>query len=212
MPRLSVLIVEDEPLVAEDIAGHLESIGFIVSGIAHSGEDALLKLKTQRPDAVLLDITLDGKMDGVDVAHHINEHYKIPFIFLTSHADKFTVERVKATKPGAYLVKPFDENDLFTSLEMAVSNYLLLHPEAMEMTLEWINGKLKNPLSEREFEILQALKGGKSNAEVAEKLFLSVNTIKTHLQNIYVKMNARNRTEALFILNKFMNQVTTSPS
>jgi len=207
MPRLSILIVEDEPLVAEDIAGHLESIGFIVEGIAHSGEEALKRLEEHRPDAVLLDITLDGKLDGIDVAHHINEHYSIPFIFLTSHADKHTVERVKSTKPGAYLVKPFDENDLFTSLEMAVSNYFLLHPEAVEMTLEWINGKLKNPLSEREFEILKALKGGKSNAEVANSLFLSVNTIKTHLQNIYVKMSARNRTEALFILNQFMNQI-----
>jgi DNA-binding NarL/FixJ family response regulator len=210
MPQLSILIVEDEPLVAEDIAGHLESIGFIVSGIAYSGKDAIQKLQEQRPDAVLLDVTLEGKMDGIDVAHHINEHYKIPFIFLTSHADKFTVERVKATKPGAYLVKPFDENDLFTSLEMAVSNYLLLHPEAKVITLDWINAKLGTPLSEREFEILQALKGGKSNAEVAASLFLSVNTIKTHLQNIYVKMSARNRTEALFILNQFMNQVSAN--
>jgi DNA-binding NarL/FixJ family response regulator len=210
MPRLTVLIVEDEPLVAEDIAGHLESIGFIVDGITHSGEEALAHLENSRPDAVLLDITLEGQMDGVDVAHHINKHFGIPFIFLTSHADKTTVERVKETKPGAYLVKPFDENDLFTSLEMAVSNYLLLHPQRVELTLEWLNERLKNPLSEREFEILTALKGGKSNAQVAEQLFLSVNTIKTHLQNIYVKLGARNRTEALFILNQFLNQVPTS--
>ena len=83
-----ILIVEDEPLVAEDIAGHLESVNFVVSGIAYSGAQALRLLHENTPDAVLLDINLGEAPDGVDVAHAINKLYGIPFVFLTSHSDR----------------------------------------------------------------------------------------------------------------------------
>ncbi|NND94604.1 MAG: response regulator transcription factor [Flavobacteriales bacterium] len=206
MEKVEVLIVEDEPLVAEDIAGHLESLDFTVSAIAHSGEEALEFLSDNEPDVALLDITLAGDIDGIEVAHYINKNNRIPFIFLTSHADRGTIEMVKETRPGGYLVKPFDENDLLTSIEMALSNYLLLHPRSEDLTLEWTNKHLSNPLSDREFDILMAMKSGKTNAELAETLFLSVNTIKTHLQNIYSKMDVKNRTEAMFKINEMLKK------
>ncbi|NNC83686.1 MAG: response regulator transcription factor [Flavobacteriales bacterium] len=205
MKKVEILIVEDEPLVAEDIAGHLEMLDFGIAGIVHSGEEAVDYLKSNDPDAALLDITLAGEMDGIEVAQFINEHNNIPFVFLTSHADRGTIERVKETRPGGYLVKPFDEHDLLTSMEMALNNHLLLHPRSATLTLENTNRHLVDPLSEREFEILLSMKSGKSNAELAEAHFLSINTIKTHLQNIYSKLNARNRTEAMFKVNEILN-------
>ena len=167
-------------------------------------EEAIEYLKEHPVDTVLLDITLSGSMDGVDVAHFINATCPVPFIFLTSHADSSTVQRVKKTRPGGYLVKPFDENDLYTSIEMAMTNYFILHPPKVELSLSWLNERLVNPLSEREFQMLLAVKSGKTNAEVADEANLSVNTVKTHLQNIYSKMDVRNRTEALFRLNELL--------
>lgn len=206
MGNIEIVIVEDEPLVAEDIAGHLEALGFSIAAILHSGEEAIEFLGANDPDAALLDITLSGTVDGVEVAHFINKNNHIPFVFLTSHADRGTIDRVKETKPGGYLVKPFDENDLLTSLELALSNHMLLYPRAQELTLEWTNRHIVAPLSEREFEILKSMKSGKTNSQLAETHFLSVNTIKTHLQNIYSKMDVKNRTEAMFKINQILQQ------
>jgi len=204
MSKVNILIVEDEPLVAEDIAGHLEFLGFGVATIVHSGEDALDYLKTHKPEAALLDITLSGTKDGIEVAQYINENNKIPFVYLTSHADRSTIDRVKSTHPGGYLVKPFDENDLLTCIELALSNHILQTTNNRELTLEQINEQISNPLSEREFEILLEMKSGKTNVALAEALFVSVNTIKSHLQNIYSKMDVRNRTEALFMIDRII--------
>lgn len=205
MDKVNILIVEDEPLVAEDIAGHLEYLGFGVASIVHSGEEAVSYLQEHSPQAALLDITLSGEKDGVEVAEYINEHNRIPFVYLTSHADRGTIDRVKATRPGGYLVKPFDENDLLTCIELALSNHLQQSGVA-ELTLERLNEELANPLSEREFEICMAMKSGKTNVALAEDLFVSVNTIKSHLQNIYSKLDVKNRTEALFLLDKVTYQ------
>jgi DNA-binding NarL/FixJ family response regulator len=209
MSRIKILIVEDEPLIAEDISGHLESLGYEVSGIAHTGQKAIELLQSKPPDAALLDITLGDEMDGLDVAKFINEKVKIPFIFVTSHADRSTIERVKDTRPGGYLVKPFDENDLMATIEIAVSNYLMAHSPAEVFSPDWINSHLDNPLSERELEVLLSMKDGKTNVQLAESLFLSVNTVKTHLKHIYEKLSVSNRTEALFKINQMINSRIT---
>ena len=203
MSKISIMIVEDEPLVAEDIAGHLESIGFHVTGIAYDGKAAIEMLESKKPDACLLDITLGSEPDGVGVAEHINQHYRIPFVFLTSHSDRGTIERVKATRPAGYLLKPFDENDLFTSLEIAVFNHMNARNKTNEFSIEFVNRHLPTPLSEREFEILNLLKEGKTNKEISEAVFLSVNTIKTHLKNIYDKLEVNSRTQVIAKMRNF---------
>ena len=204
MSKVNILIVEDEPLVAEDIAGHLEFLGFGVASIVHSGEEAVEYLKKNSPEAALLDITLSGTKDGIEVAQYINDHNKIPFVYLTSHADRSTIDRVKSTHPGGYLIKPFDENDLLTCIELALSNHIQQTTSKQELTLEQVNEHIESPLSEREFEILLEMKSGKTNVALAETLFVSVNTIKSHLQNIYSKMDVKNRTEALFMIDRIL--------
>ena len=91
MSEVRVLIVEDEPLIAEDIATALANNDFNVSGIAYSMEDALDELKRNLPDLVLLDINLNGGEEGIEIAHEINARYSLPFVFLTSYSDKITL-------------------------------------------------------------------------------------------------------------------------
>ena len=198
--KVSILIVEDDPLIAEDISGHLQALNFSVAGIFHTAETALGGIERHRPDAVLLDIHLGDGPDGISVAHEINNRWDIPFVFLTSYADRRTIEEVKKTIPAGYLVKPFNENDLLASLEIAVFNHMQRRTAAPARTLDDINHMVPTPLTEREFEIVQLLSQGKTNKEISEQLYLSVNTIKTHLLHIFEKLDVKNRTELLFRL------------
>ena len=110
--ELKILIVEDEPLVAEHISTYLNNADFTVCGIAHDDEEARHCLRTQLPDAVILDINLDGNVDGIQLAEFINKQYHLPFLFLTSYADRDTLERAKKVEPWGYIVKPFNEKTL----------------------------------------------------------------------------------------------------
>ena len=119
-------------------------------------------LSSQTFEAALLDITLGGEVDGVMVAEEINKNHQFPFVFLTSHSDRGTLDRVKSTFPSGYLVKPYNEPDLLTSLEIVVSNYVMRNAKK-EFSLELVNEAIPTPLSEREFEMLNLMKDGKTN-------------------------------------------------
>jgi len=112
---LRVLIVEDEPLIAEDLAAMLAEQGHQVCGRAHRASDALGFVQHERPDLVLLDIRLNDVMDGVDVATHL-EKERIPYLYVTSHTDLATMARIGSTKPQGFIRKPFDEDDLRTQI------------------------------------------------------------------------------------------------
>lgn len=193
---IQVLVVEDEPLIAEDIRETLDNIDFSVSAVVYDSSSALEQLESNLPDIALLDVNLDSEMDGIQIADLINEKYHIPFVFLTSYADRDTVDRAKRTRPMGYIVKPFDENDLFTTLEIALFNYSQSLP-AVETTIEDINRKIVGELTQKEFEVLLSLKEGKTNQQMAEEHFISVNTIKTHIKNIYDKLDVNSRTMAV---------------
>ncbi len=123
MGKIKILVVEDELIIADNICDILEELGYEVLEPAVSYTEALETLEREKPDLALLDIQLAGRRDGIDLAWKIRDEYKIPFIFLTSNADPATVERAKKVSPPAYLLKPFDKNDLFTSIEIALYNY-----------------------------------------------------------------------------------------
>ena len=123
MTPIRILIVEDEPIIADDLAYTLEELGYEISGIAHDAADAMTHIALQLPDLVLLDINLEGEIDGIAVAHELQRKQRIPFVFLTSLSDKNTLDRAKVTMPSGYLVKPVNESDLRTTLEVALYNY-----------------------------------------------------------------------------------------
>ncbi|MBC8358463.1 MAG: PAS domain S-box protein [Candidatus Aminicenantes bacterium] len=115
-----ILIVEDERIVSKDIKIRLQRFGYTVSGIAFSGEDAVKKAEELHPDLVLMDIVLEGKMNGINAAEIIRSRFNIPIVYLTAYSDKSTLERAKKTEPFGYILKPFDDRDLSTTIEVAL--------------------------------------------------------------------------------------------
>ncbi|UXP31547.1 response regulator [Reichenbachiella agarivorans] len=121
MSELRVLIVEDELIIARDLQDILKSQGHQVIGIARTAQKALEILKQETPDLILLDIYIKGEQDGIWVAKYLNDHYEIPFLFITSHSDPSTLEEAMQTQPCGYLLKPFEEDDVKVSVQMAVT-------------------------------------------------------------------------------------------
>jgi hypothetical protein len=123
MNKTRILVVEDESIVAKDIQKTLEKLGYEVPATASSAASAYEKLEQIEPDLVFLDIKLKGEEDGIHIAGHIKEKYDIPVIFLTSYVDQETLDRAKVTEPYGYIVKPFNESDLKTTVEMALFKF-----------------------------------------------------------------------------------------
>ncbi len=116
----SVLIVEDENIVALDLKTRLQTLGYEIAGVVPSGEEAVRIAEHQRPDILLMDIRLKGRLDGIETAERITRELDIPVVYLTAYADEQTLERAKLTEPYGYILKPFDERELQTTLSMAL--------------------------------------------------------------------------------------------
>ncbi len=124
MPSPRIMIVEDEFIVALDIRTRLEDLGYDVPAVASSGEEAVAKANELRPDLILMDIMLRGQMDGIEASREIRRRLNIPCIFLTAHADNATLQRAKATGPFGYIIKPFEQKELRSSIEIALFKHL----------------------------------------------------------------------------------------
>lgn len=197
------LVVEDDPLVADDLSLCIQDLGYQVIGPANDFATARQLLEERLPDLVFLDIDLGGEETGIDVASLINREYKIPFIFLTAFSDQQTLEEVKDQYPAGFVLKPFDENRLRAAIQIAFHNYYSII--RFHLTgLDRLNKALVEPLTRRETELLQLLCSGKSNQELANALFVSINTVKTHLKNLYLKLDVGNRAEAIIRVQHWM--------
>jgi PAS domain S-box-containing protein len=136
MEPASILIVEDEPVVAKDIQLSLQRLGYRVPATATSGEDAIRKAGDTHPDLILMDIVLKGNMDGVETASRIQRKQDVPVIYLTAYADDHTLERAKVTSPAGYMLKPYQANELRTTIELAL--HRARHDRHMRDSLRWI--------------------------------------------------------------------------
>ncbi len=116
----NIFIVEDERIVAEDLKVMLERLGYKIVGSAVSGKEAIEKVEATKPNLVLMDIRIQGPLDGIDVAEHIYAHHDIPVVYLTAYADETTVDRAKGTLASGYILKPFEERGLKTTIELAL--------------------------------------------------------------------------------------------
>ncbi|WP_046245379.1 LytR/AlgR family response regulator transcription factor [Hymenobacter terrenus] len=128
-----ILIVEDEFIIAEHLRSIVEGLGHEVVGVADHATDALKLLRSlpMMPTVALLDITLRGELDGIDLAGRLRAEFGLPFVFVTSLADAATVARAKQAHPRGYLVKPFDEHEVFVALEMALAEAPAPSPPAL---------------------------------------------------------------------------------
>ncbi|MEM7368502.1 MAG: response regulator transcription factor [Bacteroidota bacterium] len=201
MNSTKILIVEDDVFIAQDIQEYLANMQYAVSGIAYDAEDAMKELSGNPPNLVLLDIHLGEGKSGIDIAIMLRDVYQIPFIFLTSYANKATLEEAKQTRPLGYIVKPFDEKDLFTTIEIALYNHAQRWKNPT-WHVEGINQKFRTDFTPKEVEILQDVFEGKTNRQLCEKHHVSLNTIKSHVKNIYEKLDVHSRSEAMAKIRK----------
>jgi response regulator RpfG family c-di-GMP phosphodiesterase len=120
-----IMVVEDEWIVAHQLCNDLKELGYRVCSTAATGDEAIRNVGEDRPDLILMDIVLKGKMDGIEAADRITSQFDIPIIYLTSFTNKEYIERAKQTKPFSYLVKPFKKKELYANIEMALHKHRL---------------------------------------------------------------------------------------
>ncbi len=124
-----ILIVEDEPIIAADLEDRLQEMGYEVAQQCTSGEEALAFLEQETVDLILMDVQLEGQLNGIETAQKILEKQKTPLIYLTSNADDATFNKAKNTQPAAFLSKPFRGKDLLHAIELAISRAATPVPE-----------------------------------------------------------------------------------
>lgn len=168
MGKINVLVVEDESIVSKDIQNSLIKLGYGVAGSASTGEKAIELASNTQPDIILMDIMLKGEMNGIQAAEQIRNQLRIPIIFLTAYADSATLSKAKVAEPYGYIIKPFKEIDLHTSIEMAIYKH----------------GKEQEVLKERDF--LHSIVENKDTTN-SDSIFIKANSklIKLNKSNIY---------------------------
>lgn len=194
MSLANILVVEDDPTIAIDIRFNLEDNNYTVVNVLHAAEQAVQLLDKVNVDLILLDINLDGEMTGIELAEIVNQKFQVPFIFLTSYSDKSTLEKASHTFPAGYIVKPFKENDLAPAIQMALARH---SAESTIASFAMINKKLVHKITNSEYDIIHLIWQGKSNLEIAEQKFISKNTLKSHIRNIYSKLNVHSKPELI---------------
>lgn len=159
MSNIKTLIVEDELIIAEDMKGMLQEMQHDVIGIASDCAEAEEILNREIPDIALIDIHLRGGDDGISLAQSIRNKIDIPIIFITSYSDKATVDRAKHVRPNGYIVKPFEKEDLYTAIEIAVFNYATIQkPDSAEGSEDSGNVVIKDSIFIRKDYMLIKIK------------------------------------------------------
>ena len=197
---IKILIVEDNVIIADDMQSMLEEIGYEVVDNVIVYEQAIEVLKNNHVDLVLIDIILASDKTGIDLGKHIRQNYNIPFIFVTSNSDKATVENAKTVKPDGYLVKPFEQQDLYTSIEIALSNFNYSKKEA-STEIDGSGGEsftsnsvLKDSIFVKKQHLYYRIQFGDIQFIKADNVYLEVNTVdkkflvRSHLKDYLEKL------------------------
>ncbi|MDX1328305.1 MAG: response regulator [Arenibacter sp.] len=196
---MRILIVEDNVIIADDMQSMLEEIGYAIVDNVIVYEQAVEVLKTKEVDLVLIDIILASDKTGIDLGKHIRDNYDIPFIFVTSNSDRATVENAKSVKPNGYLVKPFEQQDLYTAIEIALSNFISVAKTGNDAKVEEEDEVISNTVLKDsifvkkqhlyyriQFEDIQYIKADNVYLEVntVDKKFLVRSPLKDYLEKL----------------------------
>lgn len=180
---IRILIVEDNVIIADDMQSMLEEIGYEIVDNVIVYEQAERVLKAEQVDLVLIDIILASDKTGIDLGKHIRENYDIPFIFVTSNSDRATVENAKTVKPNGYLVKPFEQQDLYTSIEIALSNFTYgagktaAEGSMGDEDVPLSNSVLKDSIFVKKQHLYYRIQFGDIQFIKADNVYLEVNTV-----------------------------------
>ena len=193
--KLPILIIEDELITASAIEELLTEEEYDLIGIA---KDAVTALKLCSESAtpvslILCDINIKGTMQGPELAAVLKEKYKCEIIFLTAHSDTKTLTEAFKNDPVMYVVKPYTDKQLLVALQMAFHKIYTSHKTDDRQLLQ---------LTEREKEITQMVAEGMSSKQVASKLVISIETVKTHRRHILQKNNLNNFSQLIYLMNK----------
>jgi DNA-binding NarL/FixJ family response regulator len=192
-----ILIVEDDPLIAMDLQGIVERAGYGDVRLAYNMQEARKAFEDLESGFVFLDINLDQRHGGTELAKEIREKYPFPFAFVTANTDDDTLEQVQQSRPAGFIVKPFDEKEILAVLKIglfALKNQTSSAPK--KIGIELIQNRFPS-LSESESKMLLGIYQAKTNKEIADSVFLSVNTVKSHLKTLYLKLGVNSRVEAV---------------
>lgn len=150
MAKARIMVVEDEAITVKDLQMTLQELGYEVPAVASTEKEAVQKAEEHKPDLVLMDIALDGEMDGIKAADQIRKRFDIPVVYLTAHADERTLESAKVTEPFGYIVKPFNDKELLSNIEMALYKHGV--DKKLRENLDF-QERLNKQLLQREFRI-----------------------------------------------------------
>ncbi|MBR9917082.1 response regulator transcription factor [bacterium] len=155
--KMKIMIVEDDPIIAEDLQAYMSEFGYEGLNPVSDANSALKLFKSEDPDLCLLDVHLGSEIDGIQLANMISDLKRVPIVFLTAFNDRDTIDRIKATGASAYLVKPVDERNLQTSIELAISNFYSKKKDAAkeqkeEQHIDRIFIKIKDRLTRFDLE------------------------------------------------------------
>ena len=180
MAKKRVMVVEDESITAMRIQRSLEKMGYGVTATVFSGEEAITKAASDKPDLVLMDIVLSGKIDGIEAAGQINSLFNIPVVYLTAHSDENMLKRIKTTGPFGYIIKPFDERELRIAVEMAFYKYEM--EQQLRENAEELELKVRKRTAELELTI-ELLEAAEKKLRIhAKELAESNTTLKVLLK------------------------------
>ena len=183
-----ILIIEDDPIIAHDISVVLKKEDYQIAGTGHDYNAAVNLFVSREFDLAILDVNLGNGKTGVDLAEILKNKFSKPFIFLTSYSDKSTVDSAQKFGPYGYLVKPFQEATLLTTISLALKAHKSLKNEIDFQ-------KLGVNLTKQEQKVCEKICYGKTYQEIADAEFISINTVRFHVKNLYVKFNVGGRAE-----------------
>lgn len=200
-----IMLVEDEISISMELEEMLNENGYRVSGVAASGEEAVLMAGQLAPDLVLMDIKLPGKLDGIEAAARIRSRMNIQSVFLTGHGQKSLVERALKAAPLGYILKPLNKVQILAAIALALSEIMRTDDANNGSSFKRLPAAFL-VFSEQELRVATMIREGKNSSEIAEHLGLSKDTVKWHRKRIRSKLGIANRSVDLMAWLRCMDE------